>query len=339
MDDVRPKLPQGNRKFLDEVRYHIRKVGLAYATEKTYILWMRRYINFHKQQHPSQLSREHIVSFLSYLAVDRYCSVNTQKTALNALNFLYSRFLGMDISNLGFKPARSHRRLPVVYSRQELHGIFLNLKGSYWLMAQLMYGSGLRQAECLSLRIKDVDFSSHNLIVRNGKGGKDRVTVLPDKLEDRIRSQIDMVKALHAKDIEDGYGEVYMPDALGRKYPSAAKSLAWQFLFPSSRVGPDPRTGVVRRHHVHPSAVTKALRRAVKAANVNKPAKCHSLRHSFATHLLEAGYDIRTIQELLGHSDISTTEIYLHVVNRGGKGVISPVDRINESAGIYLVAA
>jgi len=339
MEDVRPKLPSGNRKFLDQVRYHMRKTGLAYATEKTYVLWIRRFINFHKQRHPSQLGKDDVDAFLSFLAVDRYCSVNTQKTALNALNYLFTRFLSIDISNLSFRPARAYRRLPVVYSRQELQAIFSQLQGSYWLMAQLMYGSGLRQAECLSLRIKDIDFATHNLIVRTGKGGKDRVTLLPEKLEGRLRTQLELVAALHKKDLEEGYGEVYMPDALGRKFPSAAKSLAWQYLFPASRVGPDPRSGVVRRHHVHPTAVSKALKRAVNLAKINKPAKCHSLRHSFATHLLEAGYDIRTIQELMGHSDVTTTEIYLHVLDKGGKGVISPVDRIGEPRNLYVVAA
>lgn len=195
-------------------------------------------------------------------------------------------------------------------------------------MVELLYGSGLRSAELLSLRVKDIDFDSNNIIVRSGKGGKDRTTMLPQKLIQPLKQQIYQVEELHKKDISDGYGEVYLPDALNRKYPSAAKETAWQFLFPSGQIGKDPRSHALRRHHLHPSALTKQVRRAVRESGVNKPARTHSFRHSFATHLLEAGYDIRTIQVLLGHSDVTTTEIYTHVINRGGSGVMSPADRL-----------
>ncbi|MGQ9427610.1 integron integrase [Gilvimarinus sp. F26214L] len=332
MDDIRIPLPARPKRFLDQVRLHMREAGLAYTTEKTYILWMRRFINFHGQRHPRSLDKEKVVDFLSFLSVQRQCSVNTQRTALNALSYLYNRFLGVDIADLDFAFARVHRRLPVVYSRDEVDRILAELRSPYRLLAGLMYGSGLRQAECLSLRVKDVDFSSGNILVRSGKGGKDRSTVLPSSMKAPLKEQIAAVATLHRKDLSDGFGEVYMPDALNRKYPSAARELAWQFVFPSTRVGMDPRTGVLRRHHMHPTGLTRAVRAAVMRAGVDKPARCHSFRHSFATHLLEAGYDIRTIQELLGHSDISTTEICLHVVNRGGRGIISPVDRVGTVA-------
>jgi integron integrase len=332
MDDIRAPLPAKPERFLDKLRLHMREAGLAYATEKTYVLWIRRFINYHRQQHPKLLDKNNVVDFLSFLSVQRQCSVNTQKTALNALNYLYNRFLEIDITGLDFAFARSHRRLPVVYSREEVERILTELRSPFRLMAGLMYGCGLRQAECLSLRVKDIDFPSGNILVRSGKGGKDRATILPSSMAEPLKEQIETVRILHRQDLSGGFGEVYMPDALNRKYPTAARQLAWQFVFPSTRIGVDPRTGVLRRHHLHATALTRAVREAVSKAGVDKPGKCHSFRHSFATHLLEAGYDIRRIQELLGHADISTTEIYLHVVDRGGKGVISPVDRMGTLA-------
>ena len=236
--------------------------------------------------------------------------------------------MGVDIGDLSFSPANVPRRLPVVYSREEISKILSHLDGKHRLMIELMYGTGLRCAELLSLRVKDIDFGSNNIFVRAGKGNKDRTTMLPQGLIDSLHRQIEFVKLLHLQDLENGHGEVYMPDALARKYPSGAKETAWQFLFPASAIGMDPRSGVLRRHHLHASALNKKVRCAVKLAGINKPAKTHSFRHSFATHLLESGYDIRTIQVLLGHSDVSTTEIYTHVVNRGRNGVISPADRL-----------
>lgn len=221
-----------------------------------------------------------------------------------------------------------HKRLPVVYSREEITAILGQLKGVHKLQVELMYGTGLRKAELLSLRIKDIDFGNNNIIVRSGKGNKDRTTMLPQTLIPALRRQIEKVKNIHQQDIEDGYGDVYLPDALNRKYPRAAKETGWQFLFPSSKIGRDPRSGVLRRHHLHPTALSKQIRQAVRAADIHKPARSHSFRHSFATHLLEAGYDLRTIQELLGHTDVSTTEIYTHVLNRGDKGVRSPADAL-----------
>ena len=326
MDDIRHSIPEKPIRFLDQLRLNIRHAGLSYRTEQTYIHWVKRYIYFHGKRHPKDLNEAGIEQFLSYLAVTRSCSAGTQRIALNALIYVYKRFMGLDIGHLEFQLAKAHRRLPVVYSREEITSIISHLKGTPKLMIGLLYGSGLRSAELLSLRVKDVDFGSCNIIVRSGKGDKDRSTMLPQRLIPDLKLQITKVQQLHAQDISDGYGEVYLPNALARKYPSAAKETAWQYLFPASRVGRDPRSGELRRHHLHPTALTKHIRRAVQAAWINKPARAHSFRHSFATHLLESGYDLRTIQELLGHSDITTTEIYTHVVNRGGKGVLSPAD-------------
>lgn len=328
MDDIRPVIPVQPTRFLDQVRQHIRSAGLAYRTEQTYIYWVKRYIVFHNKQHPESMSAIHIEQFLNHLSA-RSCSVSTQRVALNALVYLYRKFLRIDIGELSFKPARARRRLPVVYSRGEIAAILSNLRGVHRLMVALMYGSGVRSAELLSLRVKDVDFDSNNIIVRSGKGDKDRSTMLPQRLVPALRLQVSAVELLHAQDLADGFGAVYLPDALERKYPNAAKETAWQFLFPATRVGRDPRSGVLRRHHLHPTALTRQIRRAVRDAGIHKPARSHSFRHSFATHLLEGGYDLRTIQELLGHSDITTTEIYTHVVNRGGKGVVSPTDALH----------
>ena len=269
-------------------------------------------------RHPKDLGKAEIEAFLRHLVINKHCSPNTQKIALNALVYLYKRFMGVDVESLSFSLSNTPKRLPVVYSRNEVAKILSHLAGTHRLMVELMYGTGLRSAELLSLRIKDIDFDSNNILVRSGKGNKDRSTMLPQRLIPQLKHQIKYVVLLHTQDTEDGYGKVYMPDALGRKYPNAARETAWQFLFPSSRVGKDPRSGVIRRHHLHPTALSKHIRRAVKAAGINKPARAHSFRLSFATHLLESGYDIRTIQSLLGHSDVTTTEIYTHVINRGG---------------------
>lgn len=328
MDDIRPLVNISSPRFLDQLRIHIRKNGLAYKTEQTYIHWVKRFIFFHNKRHPKQMGNAEIEAFLGDLSINRFCSANTQRTALNALVYLYKRFMGVDVENLQYTPARTHRRLPVVYSREEIINILSHLRGVHRLQIELMYGTGMRKAELLSLRVKDIDFGSHNIIVRSGKGNKDRATMLPQRLIPALHTQIETVERLHAQDVSDGYGEVFLPDALQRKYPRAARETAWQFLFPSSNIACDPRTGVLRRHHMHPSSLGKQLTRAVRAANVRKPARSHSFRHSFATHLLEVGYDLRTIQELLGHSDVATTEIYTHVVNRGGKGVLSPADSL-----------
>ena len=329
MDDIRHRIPQSHSgRFIQQLRLHMRNQGLAYRTEQTYIHWIKRFIHFYKLRHPEEMGIAEIERFLSALATNRDCSINTQRVALNALVYLYKRFLGRDTDSLSFNPAQRPRRLPTVYSRGEIKAILECLEGVYRLQVDLMYGTGLRSAELLSLRVKDIDFGSNNIYVRGGKGNKDRTTMLPQGLIPELRQQIQRVALLHQQDCLDGYGDVYLPDALSRKYPSAAKELGWQFLFPSSGIAIDPRSGVRRRHHMHPSTLTKHVRRAVREARVHKPARSHAFRHSFATHLLETGYDLRTIQELLGHSDINTTEIYTHVVNRGGRGVLSPSDRL-----------
>ncbi|MGL6162375.1 integron integrase [Microbulbifer sp.] len=324
---------------MDQLRHHIRQNGLAYRTEQTYVHWIKRFIHFNDLRHPNEMGGAEIEGFLNFLASQRLCSVNTQRIALNALVYLYKRFLGKDISLLNFNPAKQHRRLPVVYSREEIKAILGHLQGVHHLQVTLLYGSGLRSAELLSLRVKDVDFGSNNIFVRGGKGNKDRTTMLPQGLISGLKHQIGRVALLHQQDLLDGYGRVYLPDALERKSPRAASELGWQYLFPAHAIGRCPRSGELRRHHMHPTTLTRQIRIAVRKAGINKPARAHAFRHSFATHLLEVGYDLRTIQELLGHADISTTEIYTHVVNRGGKGVLSPMDQMQPPHGIAEAVA
>ncbi|WP_105104446.1 integron integrase [Microbulbifer pacificus] len=347
MDDIRHSIPATPVRFIDQLRQHMRQNGLSYRTEQTYIHWIKRFIHFHGLKHPKNLGRSEIQSYLNHISINRRCAINTQRVVLNALVYLYKRFFDRDTDDLDFKTAKQPRKLPVVYSREEVARILAQLDGVYRLQVALMYGTGLRIAELLSLRVKDIDFGSNNIVVRGGKGNKDRTTILPQDLKVELQAQIRKVARLHQRDLEDGFGEVYLPDALERKYPNAARQLTWQYLFPSSNIGVDPRTGVERRHHMHPSTLSRQIRLAVKQARVLKPAKAHAFRHSFATHLLEAGYDLRTIQELLGHSDISTTEIYTHVINRGDKGVLSPMDRlplitntqVSEPEILYLAAS
>lgn len=351
MDDIRHRLPDQPIRLMHKIRLHMRENGLAYRTEQTYTHWIKRFIVFHHKKHPKDMGEPEIEAFLTDLGVRRNCSVSTQKIALNSLVYLYKRYMGLALENLDFSAAKLHRRLPVIYSRQEVQQITQALKDPYKLMIELMYGTGLRKAELLSLRIKDIDFSSNNIYVRHGKGGKDRTTMLPQALVGRLHHQIDIVERLHKKDLARGLGEVHMPNALARKSPGIASELGWQFLFPASSIGVDPRYGVERRHHTHPSTLSKQLKAVFRRLKLAKPARSHSFRHSFATHLLEGGYDLRTIQELLGHTDITTTEIYTHVVNRAGSGVLSPMDalaptfshqqnrkeEIEEKMGIYCV--
>ena len=326
MDDIPVSVPSGSTRFLDRLRADLRARGYAYPTEKTYLHWVRRFIHHQGRRHPETMGREEIEAFLNYLAVDCNVAPSTQRTALNALMYLYNKFLGRDPQQLQFQYARVTPRLPTVLTHQEVCAVVQQMSGTPRLMVGLLYGSGLRLQECLNLRVKDIDFGLNTITVREGKGDKDRTTILPDTLKERLLAQIDKVLALHRQDLADGYGEVYLPHALERKYPAAARSPGWQYLFPSSRVGPDPRSGVIRRHHVHPSALRKHIRAAVARTDIRKPVKSHTFRHSFATRLLQQGYDIRTIQKLLGHEDVATTEIYTHVLGRGALGVISPVD-------------
>jgi len=327
VDDIPTPVRQGATRLLDQVRYRMREHNLAFTTEKTYLHWIRSFIRFHRMRHPADMGAHDVDAYLSWLATVRRVSPGTQAIALNALVFLYERFLDQELGQLAFTRSRVQRRIPEVLSHSEAMKIIgLIGRQPIQLMVKLMYGSGLRQAECCSLRVKDVNFSMCELIIRRGKGGKDRRTVLPDSLRTLLTRQIDRVEKLHAFDLAEGFGEVYMPDALARKYPTAALEPTWQYIFPAKNRGIDPLTGVIRRHHMHPTWLRKNVRKAVLESGIRKRVTCHTFRHSFATRLLEQGYDLRTIQELLGHSDISTTEIYTHVLNRGGRGVVSPID-------------
>lgn len=318
MDDVPKPIPVNSAGFLDQLRLFIRSQNKAYTTENTYVSWAWRFIVFHERRNPRDMGDVEIEAFLSHLAIERHASPNTQKTALNALVFVYVQFLKREPPKLSFHYAKSQQRVPEVFSHNEATAVIHNMSGLYRLMAELMYGSGLRVSECVRLRVHDVGFEMNSLVVRNGKGNKDRVTVLPKKLLEPLRHQIAAVEYLHAMDFRDGFGEVYLPHALSRKYPNAAKDIAWQYIFPSKDLSNDPRSGVKRRHHLMASTLQGHVKRAIRATGVRKKAGSHTFRHSFATRLLENGYDIRTIQELLGHSDVTTTEIYTHVVKQGG---------------------
>lgn len=313
--------------FLDSVRRVLRTLHYSIRTEQSYLSWIKQYILFHKKRHPSEMGVVEVGEFLSYLANERHVSASTQNLALNALNFLYTRVLGQPLGELqGVVRAKRPKRLPVVLSRQEVTLLMDRLSGEYQLMAKLMYGSGLRLMEVLRLRIKDIDFNRHAIIVRAGKGDRDRITVLPDSLEPYLRTQLEQARLLHKADLEAGFGETSLPYALARKYPKAAFQTGWQYVFPSGNRARDPRSGRIKRHHIHHTSLQNAIKNAVRSAGIEKPASSHTLRHCFATHLLEDGYDIRTVQELLGHKDVSTTMIYTHVLNRGGRGVRSPLD-------------
>jgi integron integrase len=314
-------------KLLDQVRDVIRRKHFSLRTERTYCDWIRRFILYHRKRHPREMAEAEITDFLTHLARDGLVAAATQNQALSAILFLYREVLKHDIGWLDqMERVKRPARLPVVLTRDEARRVFLNLHGRHRLMAGLLYGSGLRLMECVRLRVKDVDFGYLRITVREGKGGKDRVTMLPVNLAKSLERELRKVRAQHEEDIESGFGEVYLPNAVGRKFPNAGREWGWQYVFPSSRLSVDPRTGQKRRHHSDESVLQAAVKAAVRAAGITKPATCHTLRHSFATHLLENGYDIRTVQELLGHKDVSTTMIYTHVLNKPGLGVKSPLD-------------
>ncbi|MEO8305157.1 MAG: integron integrase, partial [Betaproteobacteria bacterium] len=297
-------------------------------TEQAYVDWIKRFIRFHGKRHPIELGASEVEAFLTHLAVDGNVAAATQNQAKSALLFMYRDVLGVELSWLGeIVPAKTPTRLPVVLTREEVSSILASLSGTHWLIGCLLYGTGMRIMEGVRLRIKDVDFSRRDIVVRDGNGAKDRMTMLPQRIERSLRQHLLNVRALHESDVADGHGAVWLPNALVRKYPNAAREWAWQYVFPAGTRSADPRSGAIRRHHVGDQAFQRAMRQAVRDAGVAKPATPHTLRHSFATHLLESGYDIRTVQELLGHRDVSTTMIYTHVLNRGGLGVQSPQDR------------
>jgi integron integrase len=314
-------------RLLDQVRDAIRRRHFSYRTEETYVHWIKRFIYFHGKRHPREMAVVEATAFLNHLAKDREVAAATQNQALSALLFLYKEVLGQPLPWLDeLERARRPARVPAVLTAPEAQRLLSQLRGTRWLMASLLYGAGLRLRECLKLRVKDVDFEYRQITVRDGKGGKDRITMLPDSLVDPLKSHLQRVKTLHERDVAEGYGDVELPDALHRKYPRLGYEWAWKFVFPSRQRSVDPRTGVVRRHHVYENYLIRAVKQAVRAAGIAKHVSCHTLRHSFATHLLESGYDIRTVQELLGHKDVSTTMIYTHVLNKGGRGVKSPLD-------------
>jgi len=314
-------------KLLDQVRAAVRVRHYSIRTEEAYVGWVRRFILFHGKRHPRELGKKEITTFLTRLAVQGKVAASTQNQALSALLFLYRHVVEVDVPWLDeLVHAKRPQKLPVVLTRSEVQALLACLRGTKWLMAVLLYGSGLRLLECLRLRVKDIVFERAEIVVREGKGGKDRLTMLPAAAVEPLRRQLEWVKVLHERDVAAGYGAVYLPDALARKYPSAARELAWQWIFPAAGVSVDPRSGETRRHHADESVLQRAIRQAARDAGIPRLVGPHSLRHSFATHLLAAGYDIRTIQELLGHADVSTTMIYTHVLNRGGRGVQSPAD-------------
>ena len=316
-------------RLLDQVRQAIRTRHLSYSTEQAYTGWIKRFIFFHNKRHPAEIGEAEIGRFLSSLATERRVSASTQNQALNALLFLYHEVLEKKIGLVqGVVRAKQPRRLPVVLAKEEVGRLLACLEGAPWLMSMLLYGAGLRLMECCRLRVKDIDFSKNQIVVRAGKGNKDRYTMLPAAAKDPLLRHLQAVKRQHEEDLRQGLGRVSLPDALERKYPNAGKEWGWQWVFPATSHYIDKVTGERRRHHLHESVLQKAVKEAVLKAGISKPASPHTMRHSFATHLLEDGYDIRTVQELLGHTDVSTTMIYTHVLNRGGRGVNSPADRL-----------
>ncbi len=349
------------KKLLDQARELLRAKHYSYRTEQTYIDWMRRYILFHNKRHPIEMGAPEIQAFLLHLANDRNVSASTQNQALSAILFLYRQVLHKELEPVILPTAKRPKHIPAVLTRQEAIHIIDHMTGIYKLMTQLLYGSGLRLMECLRLRIQDIDFEYRTITVRDGKGQKDRIVPLPETVIPDLRRQIERVRLLHEEDLAAGYGEVYLPYALAQKYPGAARELAWQYLFPASHLSRDPRppsaggripvsppetqpiapanltpqpanvqtsqpVQPLRRHHLDPSALQRAIKEAVRRSGIAKRVTAHTFRHSFATHLLQAGYDIRTVQELLGHKDIRTTMIYTHVLQRGGMAVRSPLD-------------
>lgn len=321
-------MTQHGGRLLDVVRNKIRVRHYSIRTEEAYIGWIRRYILFNNKRHPRDMGRAEVEAFLTHLAVHGNVAASTQNQAFNALLFLYREVLNMEdvFSNVAAMRAKKPQRLPTVLTFEETMDIIEAMTGTPKLAVKIFYGCGLRGIECVRLRVKDVDFEMGQLLVRNGKGQKDRVTVLPEDVRPELTSHLNYAKMLHDKDLAEGYGTVHLPDALARKYRTAEKQWAWQYVFPSKKISVDPRSGKKRRHHLHLDSLNKAIRQAVRLTGITKTVSSHTFRHSFATHLLEDGYDIRTIQDLLGHKDVSTTMIYTHVVKKGGRGVCSPLD-------------
>ena len=316
------------RKLLDQVSDVARLRHLSLRTEQAYRTWIKRYILFHHKRHPRELGAADVRSFLTHLAVNEHVAAATQNQAFHALLFLYRQVLKIELPEItGVERAKISRNLPVVFTKEEANALIAHLRGEDKLIVSLLYGAGLRIMEAVRLRVKDIDFARYEIMVRDGKGEKDRLTMLPHSLAPALQVQLETVRQLHDHDLKAGFGDVYLPYALERKYRNAAKDFIWQYLFPADKLSVDPRSDKTRRHHVNEQNVQRAVKTALRKAGVRKNGTCHAFRHSFATHLLEDGYDIRTVQELLGHKDVRTTMIYTHVLNKGGRGVRSPLDQ------------
>ena len=313
-------------KLLDQVREKIRLKHYSYRTEQTYVDWIKRFILFHKKRHPNEMGKTEIEQYLTHLAVDRKVAASTQNLAFNAILFLYRNVLAKDIEDINAVRAKRPVKIPTVLSKDEARKIINALSGEHQLMTKMLYGSGLRLAECIRLRVQDIDFENSQIVVRDGKGQKDRVTVLPQSIKISIVEHLEKVKQIHEKDSKEGYGEAFLPHGLQRKYVNAAREWYWQYVFPGKSLSVDPRSGEKRRHHVHPNNLQKAVHQAARLSGIPKRISPHTFRHSFATHLLENGSDIRTVQELLGHKNVNTTMIYTHVLRQGARGVKSPLD-------------
>jgi integron integrase len=336
--EILPKPPAQEKKLLDQFSETLRNRHYSLRTEKTYISWVRQYILYHKKRHPREMGVPEINDFITHLVNHKTISASTQNQAISAILFLYRSVLNIELDEIGLIPIRPTRpkRVPTVLSREEAKKVIGKMDGIYKLMTQLMYGSGLRLMEVLRLRVKDLDFANHQIIVRDGKGENDRITMFPDVLLEPLRLQLKQVRAQHDLDLAMGYGTVYLPYALERKYPNASREFAWQYVFPAPALSADPVSGVKQRHHLGEANLQRAVKLAARSAKMDKPVTPHTFRHSFATHLLENGYDIRTVQELLGHKDVKTTMIYTHVLQRGGLAVKSPLDQIQEQKGEYI---
>ena len=322
--------PIGRPRLLDQVRERMRSLHYSLRTEQAYADWIKRFVLFHDKRHPLQMGAPEVERFLSYLATQRNVSASTQNQAKSAILFLYREVLNVKLAWLeGVTSAKRGERLPVVLTQTEVNEVLRRMSGVTGLIARLLYGSGMRLMEAVRLRVKDLDFERGEMIVRAGKGNKDRVMMLPERLKAPLKSQLTRTRDVHAADLVEGYGEVYLPFALARKYPTAGREWGWQYVFPSVQRSVNPRSGVERRHHLDEKGVQRAMKSAVRSAGISKPATPHTLRHSFATHLLQSGYDIRTVQELLGHRHVETTMRYTHVLNRGGRGVVSPLDAVD----------
>ena len=320
-------IPNPKARLLDQVREVMRLKHYSLRTEQTYIQWIKRFIFFHQKRHPREMGAPEVKAFLTDLAVRHRVAASTQNQGLNALVFLYQKVLDLSLGEIGeYARAKRPQRLPVVLTREEVQRLLAAMKDTYQLMTRLLYGTGMRLMECIRLRVKDVEFERNQIIVREGKGQKDRVTVLPSSIKPALQDHLARIKLRHEQDLKEGYGQVYLPNALAQKYPAADREWCWQWVFPSAKRSVDPRSGKERRHHIQEVGLQRAVKEAVRLSGINKPASCHTLRHSFATHLLESGYDIRTVQELLGHKDVSTTMIYTHVMQQPGIGVRSPLD-------------